>query len=584
MIDYCLSCLDNIKKEASYRNIFRHFCSHGNRPAVQYTLNKEIKVLTYADMEFTCEYAGDKIKALIGDAEKGFVCLKLANCPEWYSIFWGILIAGYKPFLIDARHDKNLTQYFIDQAKAVAIICNEANEYENTKKIEATDIFTLDRKHILEVSEKADRASKTVEERITSYEWGDEVALCTSGTTSTAKIYIYDGEAMTNQIMCAKGVITVNEVICSDSPKRNLAFLPLNHIFGFMANYIWYSVFAASQVVPEKIAPSVLLSTCRDHKVTHMLAVPLLVNNIASGLMKKLSKESKLKQFGFNAMLNIGLFCQHINPLFGIKVSKKLMKNSVLSQLAGDSIECIICGGGHVLPETMKIVNGIGYFTLCGFGMTEVGISSMEKRLSLKKRLAGCVGVPIDDIEYRIVPLNDNDPSVGELQMRGNSMHSAMIKDGVRTGTDLNEEGWFATGDIGRLVDGALYIEGRLKEVIINESGENVYPDELEDTFLNIDGVKNFTVLGIKKAPDSKYEDIVLVCQVSEEINDEYIEKIKPVITARNKTLMGLKKVDYALLTTDDLPLSNGIKVRRVIIKREVENGEGNYVKLDKIK
>ena len=185
---------------------------------------------------------------------------------------------------------------------------------------------------------------------------------------------------------------------------------------------------------------------------------------------------------------------------------------------------------------------------------------------------------------YRIVPLNDNDPSVGELQMRGNSMHSAMIKDGVRTGTDLNEEGWFATGDIGRLVDGALYIEGRLKEVIINESGENVYPDELEDTFLNIDGVKNFTVLGIKKAPDSKYEDIVLVCQVSEEINDEYIEKIKPVITARNKTLMGLKKVDYALLTTDDLPLSNGIKVRRVIIKREVENGEGNYVKLDKIK
>ena len=315
-----------------------------------------------------------------------------------------------------------------------------------------------------------------------------------------------------------------------------------------------------------------------------MLAVPLLVNNIASGLMKKLSKESKLKQFGFNAMLNIGLFCQHINPLFGIKVSKKLMKNSVLSQLAGDSIECIICGGGHVLPETMKIVNGIGYFTLCGFGMTEVGISSMEKRLSLKKRLAGCVGVPVDDIEYRIVPLNDNDPSVGELQMRGNSMHSAMIKDGVRTGTDLNEEGWFATGDIGRLVDGALYIEGRLKEVIINESGENVYPDELEDTFLNIDGVKNFTVLGIKKAPDSKYEDIVLVCQVSEEINDEYIEKIKPVITARNKTLMGLKKVDYALLTTDDLPLSNGIKVRRVIIKREVENGEGNYVKLDKIK
>jgi len=588
MIDYCISCLDQMKKEYSYKNIFRIFCGHGDRTAIQFTHEGEIKKITFAEHEFVAEYNARKIKNLLAGKEKGFVILKLENKVEWFGIFWGIMMAGYKPFLVDYRHNDDIVKYFIGQSNAVGIITAKGGDFGgDIVSIKADDIITCDKAEIFKVIAEADK-SGTVEDRINSFDWADEVALCTSGTTSTAKTYIYNGFAIANQVLNAYDVIKENEVICSDREMRNLAFLPLNHIFGFMANYLWYSFFSAAQVVPANIAPSTLLATCREHKVTHMLAVPLLVNNIAKGIEKNLAKQSSFKRFMFKTLCNISVLAQKINPMFGIKLAKKIFKSSVLNSLAGTSLECIIVGGGHVLPEAIRTINAIGYYTLCGFGMTEVGITSLETNKSFKRRTAGGVGIPLDSVEYRIVPMSSDEnakKNVGELQIRGKSLHSHMLKDGEYIPTAYNEEGWFATGDIGRLEKDSLYIEGRLKEVIINESGENVYPDELEDLFINLEGVSNFTILGIKKAKNSNYEDIVLVCQTAESFEDEeYIKRLTAQIAAQNAKLAVYKKLNYVLLTNDPLPLSNGIKVRRVVIKRQAENGEGNFFKIEKLK
>lgn len=581
MIDYCLQCLDKMEKELSYVNIFDIYCNHGDKPSIQYTLDKEIKIITYARFENVVTHIADKLIEKLGDSSKGFIAIKVDNAPEWPGLFWGVLMAGYKPFLIDFRHGPELTQFFIDQGKAVALITTEEIDVHNVLIINANDLIKMDKREILEIAAKPIPTDSTPGERIRKYTWGDEIALCTSGTTSTAKIFTYNGYAMGHQVLSARQVIIENDIICSDSPKRNLAFLPLHHIFGFMANYFWYSFFATSMVFPANKAPSSLLAACKEHKVTHILAVPLLVNNIVNGLQRKLAKEKKFKRFMFNVMLKISLFCQRINPVWGTKVGKKLFKNSVLSNLAGDSIEIIISGGGHLLPETLKVISGIGYYTICGFGMTETGISSMERNKSLKKRLASRVGAPVSCIDYRIVPMDPSNPDVGELQIRGKSLHSGTLKNGEVLPTALNEEGWFQTGDIGRLEDGALYIEGRLKEVIVNESGENVYPDELEDFFTELEGVAQFTVLGISKGNGNKYEDITLVIQTSKDVNDkEYLARLSGQIKERNNRLPVFKKLSRILVTSDALPLANGIKIKRAEIKKQIEGGLGNYVDL----
>lgn len=559
---------------------------NGDMPTVEWKLKGEIVNVAYNELEFPVMYIAEKLHAIIGDKKDAFVCLKLANCPEWFAFLWGILAAGYNPFLIDARHDEKLTAYFMKESGAVAIISSEDFTYENAISVKANDILSLDKRTMLDIVKNADKTSQTFEERISKYEWGDNVALCTSGTTSTAKVFVYNGDAMCHQMLNGGQEMKKCDYLCYDGQKKNLCFLPLNHLFGFMANYMWYGFFGTTMVMPDKMAPSVLLQTCRDHHVTHLLAVPLLFNNIAKGLIQKIQKQSKFKQFMFKLMLNTSIFAQRINTKFGIWLAKKMFGKSVLSQLAGPDIVCMISGGGHVLPESLKIVNGIGYYALCGFGMTEVGVSSMEKRKNIKYRLRGTVGVPCESVEYKIVPLNENDPDVGELIMKGSSLHSAMLKDGRFAPPAYGEDGWFRTGDIGRLKDGALTIEGRLKEIIVNESGENVYPDELEDTFLSIDGIKAFTVLGLAKPGSKIYEDIVIIAQVNENIigNDELTEKMRVEIAARNATLPVYKKLQYALITADDLPLSNGIKIKRAVLKKQAEAGEGNFVKIEKVK
>ncbi|MBR5006635.1 MAG: AMP-binding protein, partial [Clostridia bacterium] len=135
----CFECLDKLEKgEHSYKGIFKVYSTHGDKPAVEYKLDKQITKLSFTDVELISEYCADRILEKLEGVRKGFVCFKLANCPEWFEIFWGILMAGCCPFLIDARHDEKLTQYFIDEGGAVAIITNDGHEYENCVTVKAT--------------------------------------------------------------------------------------------------------------------------------------------------------------------------------------------------------------------------------------------------------------------------------------------------------------------------------------------------------------------------------------------------------------------------------------------------------------
>lgn len=580
MIRYSLECLDKVKREHSYKNIFSILCEHGGRSALEFKIGEEIKIITFEQMEFVAEYVADKLKTY-DIPENSFIALKLENCPEWIACYWGILMAGYRPFLLDYRLTPENSRYYFEQTGAPAVITGNDSDYgENVFTINAFEKL-LSKDHTELYCAANVKKEGTRQERLNAYKWGDEMAMCTSGTTGGSKIYTYNGEALGYQILSARPVIEANERVSSDRTMKNLAFLPLHHIFGFMACYLWYSFFAGALVFPKSQAPSVLFAACKEHKVTHLLAVPLLVNSIVKGVRRQLSDKPKYVTVLFNILCEISIFLQKINPEWGISVAKKLFKGLVLDKLAGDSLEVIICGGGHVLPDCMRAINAMGYYTLCGFGMTEVGITSLEYRKSITKRLLGCVGIPIPSVEYKIVPFeNSENPNVGELYIRGRSIHSGRIRDGKILSPDVDSDGWFRTGDIGRLDEqGALYIEGRVKDVIINESGENVYPDELEDYFEGFEGVSQFTVIGIRPNKDDKYENISIVFKTDhKQVTEEYKKYLVDEVWDRNDKLPFYKKVTSVYVTTESLPLSGSMKVKRIETKRQIENGEGAYI------
>ncbi|MBQ9941804.1 MAG: aminotransferase class I/II-fold pyridoxal phosphate-dependent enzyme, partial [Christensenellaceae bacterium] len=335
---------------------------------------------------------------------------------------------------------------------------------------------------------------------------------------------------------------------------------------------MWFSFFGKTIVYLKDRIPKNIMETCKRLEVTHIFNVPLFWNNVAQGIIRKVKQGGEKQEKLFNRMSKLSHSLQSNMKRAGRKMVGGSIFKGVQGNLVGGSIRFMINGGGHILPETMRTINNVGYPLYNGFGMTETGITSVELSASINKRLESSVGKPFKSIEYKVIPLGE-DKNVGELLIRGDSLHSGRMIDGEYVPRDLSDGGWFGTGDIARLDDaGRLFIEGRLKEVIINESGENVYPDELEDYFAEMPGVDKFTVAGINTG--KPYEEIMLVLRLTGDADEETVAQLADTISQINGALPMYKKVQKVLVSLDELPVANGIKVQRQKLKKFIEDGQ----------
>lgn len=551
----CFETMERLAAARSYANIFEIMCCYGDVPAAEFSQEEAIQTITYR------EYGEMAKKIAYALQEKGipggsFIGLKVDNCPQWAGVFWGMLMAGFCPLLLDAKGTKEIAMHLLGECGASAIVTDDGNLYPGYQTIALYEL-------------KA--AEQPIPER--NIAWADMVALCTSGTTGTAKVYVYDGEAMSNQILNTKYYLNSNKDFvydASDGPLKNLVFLPLHHIFGFVSVYMWFSLFGKTLVYLKDKAPATILETCRRHQVTHIFCVPVFWNNMAKNILRKVRQGGPAQEKKFERACKISNDLQRASK-HGRKVVASSIFKGVQSSLVGGSIRFMINGGGHLLPETQRIINAIGYPLYNGFGMTETGPISVELSTDYSMILQGSVGQPLRSVEYKVEPLGDQE-GVGELKIKGSSLHTGQMIGGTLI---KREEEWFSTGDIARIENGRMWIEGRLKDVIINESGENVYPDELEDYFNDLPGVEQLTVTGMHL--EGEYEDIVLMLELSKGITPKEIAQLCEAISEINGALPLIKKIQRVFVAKEPLPLANGIKVQRQKVKKAVEEGTFAY-------
>ena len=512
--------------------------------ASEFIENGGVVKWTYQDYRHKIPKAASKLSKICAHIEKdSYIGLKMPNSPLWPVMFWSILMSGYKPLLLDSGQGDEGTAHLMRQAGAKMLL---------------TSAFDF------EAEDPAGFLPR----------WSDEYALCTSGTTSTSKVYCYTGEAVCYQIFNTWPLITENDRIRPLKTDKILAFLPFHHIFGFIGTYIWFSFYGAAFVYPKARAPETLLEACRNHGVTHILTVPILPNNLVKSIQKKLNRRPKRERLAVYVMMKLSLLLQRLNPELGLKAAAKMFK-SILAQLMGEKIKTIICGGSYTSSKTLRTMNALGYYTVCGFGMTEVGITSCESSKALHKRITGSIGKPLKYIEYQI----DGENGVGPLYIRGKGVHSGRLIEGARCPADIDGEGWLNSEDIGRYAKDTFWIEGRIKEIIINESGENIYPDELEGYFEGLPVQNHICVLGTKKG--GNYEYITLVVSIEKtDLNREVYNKLRNEINTINYTLPIMKKINKVYLTTEPLPTVNGIKVRRKQLRKLIEGKKIDLVEL----
>lgn len=496
-----------------------------------------IKRYTYGEVFDMIERAAGSLYARIG-ATHGFVGLEAENCPEWIIAFWAILRSGNKPYLVNCRHPKTISDGIVRTLNIKTILSMKSGGLE-ADYISIPDLLRDDL-----------HAPEGIFE--------NEIALSTSATTLKETICYYTGREIAEQILDSETIIKENKLSSAhyNDALKQLAFLPFYHIFGLFAVYFLFAFYSRSFVFLRDYSPDTILKTCRKFKVTHIFAVPMLWHTIEDKLKKELAQKDEKTRKKFERGLKLSNSLQNAFPELGGHIARRLMKE-VTDKLFGDSVRFCISGGSYIRESALELINGIGYPLYNGYGMSEVGISSLELRLKPKHRLENSIGRPFSSVKYRI---NEDNT----LSIAGSSICSRITV----SGETFKTPEWFETGDIVEERNGYYFIKGRKGDLVIGEGGENINPDIIERYF-PLNGCRQLSVLGIGSG---EKELLSMVIQISEYTSAEKLKETVDELYRINDTLPSAVRVQRFYVTCDPIMPPNAVKVSRQYLKREIDN------------
>lgn len=474
----------------------------------------------------------------IGDTH-GYVALACENSEEWVVGFWAILMSGNKPYLVNTRYPLRLTNSILKTLDIKYTLCVEKTGLE-TEEIDILSLKDggLPSRHIFE----------------------NELCFSSSATSMNEVVCFYTGKEISEQILNFKSIVKSNLSMTAHykGQLKQLAFLPFYHIFGLFAVYFWFTFFGRTLVFLRDLSAQTILKTCKRHEVTHIFAVPALWHTVESNIRAKISKKDEKTQRKFEKALKISTRFPSMAPM--------LMKE-IQSRLFGKSVRFCINGGSYIRESALSLINGVGYPLYNGYGMSEIGIASVELRKTPRERNEGAIGRPFDSVEYRI---DEN----GVLQVKGKSLCVKKLVNGSEAVTGE----WFDTGDMVTCRDGNYFINGRKSDTVIGENGENINPDMVESCF---DFSSAFSVLGLGDGAD---ETLSLVLQISPYATKSTVDSLIDRAYAKNGELDSATAVKRFYFTKDEIMPKNAIKVSRVQLKKRIASGEVTLIPFSQMK
>ncbi len=473
-----------------------------------------------------------------------YIGLHGENSAEWIIAFWAILKSGNKPYLVNLKQPQGFTQSILDTLCARCVITVNSNTNYSTETVSFSELEAI---------------GVDPEKELPAF--SDIFAISTSGTSLKEKICIYTGFQVSEQILNLEKIIKTNPDIIGtyNGTMKTLAFLPFYHIFGLEAVLLWYSFLGATFVLLNDLSPENILRTIRNHEVTHVFSVPILWHALEKAINKELSQKDEKTRNKFKKASVISLKLQNISPKLGAKIAS-LMFRDMRYKLLGESIRFCISGGSYIKASAVEMMNAIGYPLCNGYGMTEIGICSVELGKTPKERMLCSIGTPFDSLEYRI-------GEDGRLCVRGSSVSKTIIVDKV----ELSFDDWFDTGDIVSVsADGRYYISGRYSDIVFSDNGENLNPDLAEKAFSIRDALE-FSVIG-----NDDGSKLMLVVRVPNGIINEQKKRIIEDIENGNASLPSSYRIHDIKFTFDPLMQSGAIKVSRAYLKSALSQGKIN--------
>lgn len=435
----------------------------GTSPALGFVGEKS---LSYNDVDGNVKSTIAFLEAKgIGKGDK--VAIFSSNQPNWGVAYFAIVSMGAVavPILPDFHQDEIENILSHSESKALFVSENLLRKLKKESLEQLEFSVLIDNFAEIETSIDAKQMTSSINEEIKSIKSytveKDDLAsiIYTSGTTGKSKGVML---SHWNLVFTVLGSMKMHLVKNED---RILSLLPLSHTLeNTVAFLLPIHAGASISYMKKPPTPSVLLPALKEVKPTIVLAVPLIIEKIFKGkILPEINSKSITR-----VLYKLPLFRKLLHKVAG----KKLYKTF------GGKLEFFGIGGAKLDPAVERFMIEAKFPYAIGYGLTETapllaGFDAFEGKFQ-------STGPAMDGVTLKI---NDPDPVTGEGEIwaQGDNVMQGYYKEPEITAEVITKDGWFRTGDLGCFdKSGYLFIKGRLKNMIVGASGENIYPEDIE--------------------------------------------------------------------------------------------------------
>ncbi len=405
----------------------------------------------------------------VGAGDK--VAILSQSMPNWSVAFFSIVPFGRIaiPILPDCSVNEvsNILEH--SESKVIFVSQKLLSKISPECREKMTLIIEIDTFKVIQANEE-----KFTCDGKTAVPMPDDIAgiFYTSGTTGSAKGVVLSHRNFTSNL------ISVYHCCKRNEKDRWLSILPMAHTLELTICML-YPMYCGATIyyLPKPPVASLLMKAFKVVKPTTILSVPLIIEKVYKGSVLPTIQKSR----------TLTWMNEHMNGLMCWIIGKKLMSTF------GGHITFFGIGGARLDPEVEKFLLKAKFPYAIGYGLTET--SPLLGYSMNRWRTVGSFGYPVHNVKLKLDNVNP-ETGEGEIIAKGPNVMLGYYKDPYRTKSVFTEDGWFRTSDIAAKDEkGRFFIKGRNSNMILGPSGENIYPEEIENVINNAEGVSESIVV-----------------------------------------------------------------------------------------
>lgn len=507
---------------------------------------------TYGEFRKKCDEISARLSRYgIGAGDR--VAILSQNMPNWTVAMFSLVPFGRVSVPILPDSSENEVTNILNHSGSKAIFISRRMLPKLRRECMDKMVLVIDIEDFSLI--KRDDSSFTCDGRVRQPQPDDLATIIyTSGTTGNAK-----GVMLSHRNLCANIIASLHAQKCGEKDVW-LSILPMAHTYELSIGVL-YPIFCGACVyyIQKPPTPSILTKALKETRPTIMLSVPLIIEKIFRNSIVPTIRRSRVLRWMQRKMPWL------LYRIIGIK----------LRSTFGGRLKFFGIGGSKLDTHVEEFLKKAKFPYAIGYGLTET--APLICNAGVKYTKPGSTGVAAYGVSVKLINVNP-ETGEGEIVAKGDNVMLGYYKDPERTRSVFTDDGWFRTNDLATVDDkGRYYIKGRLNNMILGPSGENIYPEEIENVINNMEDVSESLVM-------ERDGRLVALVQLNDNIidwnqegEDQFFEKLEArkqaILNYVNKHVNKFSKIKEVEVMKEPFEKTATQKIRRFKYKNN-ESGQ----------